>query len=463
MASWATKRKVTYLSIVGGAVFLLVVVPLFLVLYERPTCFDGKRNSDELGVDCGGSCTILCSFEALDPIVLWSRVFRVTDDMYTAVAYVENPNVSSDAHDVPYNFKIYDKDNILITERAGTTYVPRNKRFAVLEAKIPVTERKPRSAKFEFTMQPTWRRSSDDEEPDLFVKNKAMLREDISPRIEAEIENRSLKTLSNLEVTAIVYDGNNNAVGASRTYVDAIRKGESAQAVFTWPLPFEAKLDVCEVPADVMLVIDRSGSMNDDGLDPPQPITDAQRAAQAFVDQLKDSDQIGVVSFATNASDPVDAQLSADREWAKRKISAISIKDGGPLVNTNLGGGLLAALEEIGSARHRAESKRVIVALTDGLATEPTKPDDPKYPETYGIEAANKVKDENVQLYMIGLGKNVNSTYLQSIATDGDHYYFAATSKELKGIYDEIATKICKKRPAVIEIISRIYPDEVEY
>jgi hypothetical protein len=264
MASWATKRKITYLSIAGTALFLLVVVPLFLILYEKPTCFDGRRNGDEHGVDCGGSCVILCSFEQLEPVVLWSRVFRVADGVYSAAAYIENPNLNSEAYDVPYIFRIYDESNSLISERAGVAYIPKNKRFVVFEAWIDVAERVPRSARFEFSGQPVWRKTFV-EEPELHVKNKALLREDVAPRIEAELENRTLGPVGSIEVTAIIYDGNNNAVGASRTYVDKLESGATGRAVFTWPHPFEAKLEVCEIPADIMLVIDRSGSMDDDG------------------------------------------------------------------------------------------------------------------------------------------------------------------------------------------------------
>jgi Mg-chelatase subunit ChlD len=274
--------------------------------------------------------------------------------------------------------------------------------------------------------------------------------------------NKSLQDVSNIEVTAIVYDGNNNAVAASRTYVNTVKKGETAQAVFTWPQPFQAKLDVCEVPANVMLVLDRSGSMASDGSNPPEPLTDAKNAAASFVDQLKDLDQVGMVSFATTPSDPIDAALSSNHPDVKGKIAGLSIATGS-VQNTNLGGGLESALTELTSKPHNPDSKSVIIALTDGIATDPEEQGDPNYPEEYAANIASQIRTDNIQLYTVGLGKDVNAAFLQSIATDKDHYYSALTSKDLQGIYNDIATKICEKRPAVIEVITRLSPEQIQY
>jgi Mg-chelatase subunit ChlD len=440
---------------------LLIVLPLFLVFYQKPTCFDNRRDGDELGIDCGGSCAILCSFEVLDPIVHWARIFPVSGDIYSAVAYVENPNISSSATDVPYVFKIYDDKNQLITERTGTTFIPRNQKFAVFEGQIQITGRTPKTVQFEFTQKPVWKKT-DAAEPDIQVTSKALMQADVSPRIEAELENKSLDDVSNIEVSAIVYDGNNNAVAASRTYINSLPKGSSAQAVFTWPEPFEAKLDVCQIPSNIMLVLDRSGSMASDGANPPEPLTDAKNAAVSFIDQLKDTDQVGMESFATTPSDPIDVPLSSNHAAAKEGVSALSIHTDGSQ-NTDLGDGLLRAMNEIGAKNQNADAKNVIIALTDGLATEPEKEGDKNYPEEYAADAASQIRSKNIQLYTIGLGSDVNASFLQSIATDNSHYYAAPTSKQLQSIYNDIATKICEKRPAIIEVITRILPDGITY
>src|SRR3989344_3779712 len=115
MASWATKRRFMY----GGGVILVLTLVVGIVfwsiVYSAPTCSDGVRNGEEKGVDCGGACQRICTSDALNPIVLWSKVFNISGDVYSLVAYVENPNINSKNRRAKYQFKVYDTDNKLIT------------------------------------------------------------------------------------------------------------------------------------------------------------------------------------------------------------------------------------------------------------------------------------------------------------------------------------------------------------
>ena len=59
-------------SIVILAIILIVGLPAFLLLYKAPTCFDGKQNQGEGGIDCGGPCVKLCPSAFLPPEVIWT-------------------------------------------------------------------------------------------------------------------------------------------------------------------------------------------------------------------------------------------------------------------------------------------------------------------------------------------------------------------------------------------------------
>ena len=73
---------------------------------------------------------------------------------------------------------------------------------------------------------------------------------------------------------------------------------------------------------------------------------------------------------------------------------------------------------------------------------------------------ANDIADEarasNISVYTIGLGSDLNSELMQSIATKPEQYYQAVSGSELSSVYAKIASAICKKSPSVIEIIPRI-------
>jgi len=124
MIRWSTKRRLVY---GGGVVLVLFVVAVFVAwnfLYRAPTCSDGTKNGDEKGIDCGGSCNTLCTADTLIPVVLWSKTFNISGDVYSSVAFIENPNVNSENKRATYQFRIYDSENKLITVKDGTTSIP---------------------------------------------------------------------------------------------------------------------------------------------------------------------------------------------------------------------------------------------------------------------------------------------------------------------------------------------------
>ena len=455
--NWATKRKLEYLGLIMAATLLFFVLPFFLFVYEAPTCFDGSKNGDETGRDCGGSCRLLCPAEALPPIMRWDpRIFEVSPGLYSVLAYIENPNATAEVRYTNYNFKIYDREGILITERNGQTFIPKGANFAVFNGNFSLGERRPARATFEFDNNLVWTRNVDTEQ-DILITNKALSSEDTVPRVEATVENRSADRIVNIELVVVILDSSGNAIGASSSFIDVLNQWESKPIVFTWPRPFTTQAVACSAPVDVAVVLDRSGSMRSLGLNPPQPLTDVKNAAVFFVNQLGENDQATVVSFAGLASDPIDSVLSGDLSQAKSAIEKILILSDG-VQNTNIGDGLFKAFTELSSIRHKEGSERAIVMLTDGVATRPVKSDDPNYPENYALEISNQAKSENIQLFAIGLGKDINASFLRSVASSSSEFFLAPTSKELLGIYKDIATKLCIKKPAIIEIFPRIYP-----
>ncbi len=232
--SWSSKRRTIYLSGFLAIVLVISITIYFVYFYEAPNCEDGIQNQDESGIDCGGSCPKVCSFQAIDPVVLWSRLMKVSDGVYNAIALIENPNPKTGAKDVEYSFKLYDENSILVTERTGVIDILPRSIFPVFEGNIFVDNRVPtRSPLFEFTSDFNWVRTSD-EQPELVVLNKDLIRDGKKARLEASIENRSVQNLKNIEVTAILSDSKDNAVGFSKTIIDRLNRNETEQIVFTW-------------------------------------------------------------------------------------------------------------------------------------------------------------------------------------------------------------------------------------
>lgn len=475
MSSWSTKRKVTYLSIFFGVIFLVVIVPIFFAFYRQPTCFDGKKNGDEKDVDCGGSCQLLCSADSLAPNIIWSRAFKVKEGVYSAVAYIENRNISSEAVG-SYTFKFYDKDNVQIGSRDGITFIPKNKVFAIFEPDIKMSEKEPYRVSFDFTNNLIWRKNLN-QVPEISVTNKSLMGEETRPRVDATIENLSPSTVPRIEAVAIVYDSEENAIAASRTFVENLGRDQTAGVTFTWPAPFQTKEQICRISENgvikeqheslgVMIAIDRSSSMTSlgasgvngvNGANPPQPLTDVKNAALSFVNILKGTGKIGLVSFATTASDPIDFPLSSDYQKLRSSIEKIGVI-ASQTQYTNLGDGIEKATNALLATSTTELTSRILILLTDGIATRPEKAGDNNYPSIYALEKADLAKKNNIELYIIGLGDEVNRTHLEGIATTPGHYFKAASSKDLNEIYKQIAVKICKVGPSVIEVIPRVIP-----
>jgi hypothetical protein len=235
--TWANKRKLIYIGSIVAVILVVVVVPTIIHFYKAPTCFDGKMNDGELGVDCGGPCNLLCPAQYAPLNVLWSRFSQVNNGVYNVLAYIENPNLNAGANNLSYAFKLFDKDGILLNERDGQTFVPANKVMAIFEAEMQTGNQVPVRVEFDFTSQAVWVKQASSE-TGLSVSQSVVSREDSSPRLSAVLSNTTINQIKNIEAVAIVYNALGNTIAFSRTIVDSINGKESQTINFNWPKPF---------------------------------------------------------------------------------------------------------------------------------------------------------------------------------------------------------------------------------
>jgi VWFA-related protein len=174
-------------------------------------------------------------------------------------------------------------------------------------------------------------------------------------------------------------------------------------------------------PASVLLVIDRSGSM--DSSASGYPLADAKRAAQSFVDRLTPNDECAVISFASSVA--YDQGWTNDKTLLKNSIG--KLKPGMQTV-------LWDAFYSGAAMMQTRVKKRAMVALTDGT--------DNGSNHTYQ-QAMTAVVNAKTVVYTIGLGNQMNPAQLQNIAnaTKGK-YYGAQTSADLDEIYNLISKEI---------------------
>jgi len=245
--NWSVRRKLFYLVLVvlfAVAVSSYFLIPLFK---ENPTCFDGKQNGEELGVDCGGACTNLCLSQVRPLSILWQRSFQVTTGIYDTLGYVENQNSNAGIPVLLYRFKLYDEKNILVAERDGKTFMGPNQSWAIFESGIKTGERIPKRAFLEFADIQWVKIDPSFEKVSFSVTNKNLSSTSTTPRLSTTISNDSLIDLKNVEVVAIIHGEDDNAIASSKTTIDSLPKRSSKDAFFTWLSPIHENVGRIEV------------------------------------------------------------------------------------------------------------------------------------------------------------------------------------------------------------------------
>jgi len=445
---WAFWRRVQYGA--GYLTFLGLVSTgvYFMFFYAAPTCFDHRQNGEEIGIDCGGnSCTRICAISVQQPTVEWAKSFQIQPGQYNAVAYVENKNARAGTPELDYTFTLSDKAGV-ITERSGKTVLPPNSSYPIFEGRIDTAGRIPTDTKLVLHPADMWLPANDTRS--LFqTKDLKLVEADARPKLNVTMENTSLDEAKSVEVVATIFDARGNALTSSQTFVDLFPGRSPKDLVFTWPNPIAKTLRSCSVPTDVVLAIDLSGSMNNDGGTPPQPVTAVLDAASAFVGNLHPEDRISVVTFASKAT--VALPLSTSTMLASDVVKKLTIDPKEERGTTNTGDALLAAQAELSSDRHNPDARRVVILLTDGLATSPGKE-----PAVYAKEKATLVKASGINLFTIGLGKEADMNFVRAVASTETQAFAAPTTATLGSIYQAITGAICEDGAARIDVIPKV-------
>jgi hypothetical protein len=246
MSSWSQRRK---LIIISAAIILLMIgvgVPSFFVFYKAPTCFDGIKNGDEQGIDCGGSCQRLCQNAFLTPSVAWTRLENVAPGLYNVATYIVNPNTKAVAKNVPYHVIIYDSAGMEITEYTGSVTLPPHRNTLAFNGAVSTGKRIPAKALFEFTQAPNWQ-SENDPLSAISIGDKNYSEDSNGASLTVKIDNTGVNQIGRTDVFAVLYDKDGNAIGFSKTVLDSVPAYGSTIAPFTWPTSFNGKVISIEV------------------------------------------------------------------------------------------------------------------------------------------------------------------------------------------------------------------------
>jgi hypothetical protein len=240
---WSTRHKV---KIIGTIVSIILVITGIFVyvnfIKKDPTCTDGIMNQNEQGIDCGGVCQLVCSANIKPLIPLWTRPVKISGDVYSVVSYIENQNIGNGVKEVPYEIRLFDEKNILVsTPIIGKTFIGPNDRTAIYESAVKVGNRIPKTAFLKFLDTPKFLKIDNRYNvQNIVVENDELSDLDTMPKLTATLKNTTLTTFVSIPVVVILYDANGNIVSTSQTFIDQLDPEESETVNFTWREPFSA-------------------------------------------------------------------------------------------------------------------------------------------------------------------------------------------------------------------------------
>lgn len=200
-----------------------------------------------------------------------------------------------------------------------------------------------------------------------------------------------------------------------------IHKGSRGEVLLNTRIVGNEAPRIERAPVNLVLVIDRSGSMSEKG-----KIEYAKEAAKQIISGLGPEDRLSVVAYSTDVELLFPIQFLNNKERATSVVNSLY-----PTDSTNLSGGLITGIGQIEKLHRKGYINRVIL-LSDGLAN-------------YGItdmgqliKIASQAAEKGIHVTTMGLGVNYDENLLTNLAEYGaGNYYFVESPSQLAGIFDQ--------------------------
>ena len=220
--------------------------------------------------------------------------------------------------------------------------------------------------------------------------------------------------------------------------------GTAALAVELTAAEQPARSDMPVQPVDLVVVLDRSGSMHGQKLD------DARRALLHLMACLSPDDRLALVAYANGVQEisPLETMDESRRAHLASAVQRL-VANGG----TNLGLGLQRGIEILMQTPGPQRQRRVIL-ISDGLANQGVTD-----PQTLG-EMASAAQASGFGISTVGVGYDFNEVLMTALADQGaGSYYFLEDPNSFAQVFEKEFQTARNVAAAGLEI--RIPPDRV--
>ncbi|XP_022334936.2 matrilin-1-like [Crassostrea virginica] len=203
---------------------------------------------------------------------------------------------------------------------------------------------------------------------------------------------------------------------------------ESAESITDSEVEDKIKKYCEKKPSDILFVIDSSSSIW-----PPhfQDILKFTIKVLNLFDVSPNKTRIGVIIFSDDVSTVLHLDNQLNSTELKNTISNIHQLKGG----TETGKALKHARENEFNEKYnrKTDASKVIILLTDGQSIRP---------EDTSVEA-NKLKEENITVFVIGIGNRTDKRELSVVASSPRHQYNLQDYNALTTIKNMLVVKTC--------------------
>ena len=170
---------------------------------------------------------------------------------------------------------------------------------------------------------------------------------------------------------------------------------------------------------------------------PENPLYSVKDSVQTMINEiinLDTQDHVSLESFAQYGTHRKDLSIPGPGQDLPTVLQEIpdalfGLQAGHDTSITNIGAGLQQAIQELTSVRARSAASKVVILLTDG---KPNVDQNNSYvgnnapgAVSWALDQAQEAKDQNMTIYTIGVGGDVNEDMLIDIASQPENYYFA--------------------------------------
>ncbi len=222
-------------ALIGGIYFLQK---------PTPTCFDGRQNQNETGVDCGGRCAKVCIPAAIAPLaeagdtklILLGTAAADAAPRVSIVSEVQNRNLDFGASSFEYSFQVYDQGGAEIQSFPGRTiiYPGEIKRLAFLNYPLPEGS-SPAYARL--TMRnPLWIPIARFPRPLLNIQTVNTSESNGNLVTQGNLVNQDSIDFATVYLTVVYFDPLGTVVGVSGTERNNVAAGESRDFTIFHPV-----------------------------------------------------------------------------------------------------------------------------------------------------------------------------------------------------------------------------------